>query len=448
MQPLSEAIKEYLSQRCDTKLEKFEKEAIKRIKKAEEKNDDTTALSEQIRTEREKLKNYFDPSNWIEDAAKRATQIQLVTHAIKFMHSDAKGSSFNSIPKPSSNDRISTSTLDSAVIDVVGNAAALDVAGVLLLDNGKNSLWQEIADGNDDSLKPYAKNIEQLSYWMNSLSKTLTSTNTTTHTLAKQTYFPVRNGYHLISPLHPTSLIHAIDEQIRHVRFSEELKKVRAARRDNVAAEADYVAYPNTAFIKHGGSKPQNISLLNSRRRGLTYLLNSQPPAWNTKLRAPISGKRAFWKANEIRSRRSIKELRNFLSKVQNYNNKLIRDTVTALVSRVVDDFIQLTTDIRQLDTPGWSIDSNLPLDEQIMLDPYRIKTEPQDSAFYQMHETKSWPGEISTKFGLWLNNKLKGMRDKNGKKLRDLGETEANIWGGKLDDALKQLSFDLELLE
>lgn len=448
MQQLSEAIAEYLSQRCDARLKKFEKDANKRIKKTEGDNGDTTALLGQIQIEKAELKQSFEPSIWIEEAAKRATQIQLVTHAIKFMHSDARGSGINFTQKCACSDRISTSTLDTLDIDVVGNAAALDIAKFLLLGNGATTLWQEITDNHSGSLKPYAKSNEQLSHWMDSLSAALTATNITTHALAKQTYFPVRDGYHLISPLHPTSLVHAIDENIRHVRFSRELQNVRAAKRNNVAAETDYVAYPHTAFIKHGGSKPQNISLLNSRRGGLTYLLSCQPPAWNSKLRAPISGEKAFWKAYDIRSRQSIKVLRVFLGKVQNYNNISIRNTVTELVNQIVDDFIQLATDIRQLDTPGWSVDSDLPLDEQVMLDPYRVKTELEDSVFYRMHETKIWPESISIKFGLWLNNKLKGIREKNGKKLRDLGDAEASIWEGKMDDALKQLVVDLDFLE
>nr|AFZ95067.1 putative cytosolic protein [Coxiella burnetii] len=42
---------------------------------------------------RQQIIEEYQPKNWISNAARRAWQIQLVTHAIKFQHPDAKGAS-------------------------------------------------------------------------------------------------------------------------------------------------------------------------------------------------------------------------------------------------------------------------------------------------------------------------------------------------------------------
>src|SRR5690606_29857228 len=41
-----------------------------------------------------------------------------------------------------------------------------------------------------------------------------------------------------------------------------------------------YRNYQNLSVRKLGGTKPQNISQLNSERGGVNYLLSSSPPVW------------------------------------------------------------------------------------------------------------------------------------------------------------------------
>ncbi|MDP2222486.1 MAG: type I-F CRISPR-associated protein Csy1, partial [Hydrogenophaga sp.] len=42
---------------------------------------------------RQELHQQFQPATWLEDAARRASQIQAVTHSLKPVHPDAKGTS-------------------------------------------------------------------------------------------------------------------------------------------------------------------------------------------------------------------------------------------------------------------------------------------------------------------------------------------------------------------
>ena len=76
----------YIAGRRQTKLEAFDKEAAKRS--------DTDSAT--LAAERRELELRYEPKAWLTDAAKRAGQINLVTHAAKFTHGDSKSSSIYS----------------------------------------------------------------------------------------------------------------------------------------------------------------------------------------------------------------------------------------------------------------------------------------------------------------------------------------------------------------
>ena len=86
VEALSAFIAEYIAGRRQTKLEAFDKEAAKRSA------EDSATLA----AERRELELRYEPKAWLTDAAKRAGQINLVTHAAKFTHGDSKSSSIYS----------------------------------------------------------------------------------------------------------------------------------------------------------------------------------------------------------------------------------------------------------------------------------------------------------------------------------------------------------------
>lgn len=75
----------------------------------------------------------FEFTAWIDDAWRRASQIQLATHALKGGHPDARGTSLYRPPQvPPKHPVVGTHCLGADFYsDVVGNAAALDVYGFL-----------------------------------------------------------------------------------------------------------------------------------------------------------------------------------------------------------------------------------------------------------------------------------------------------------------------------
>ena len=85
--------------------------------------------------ERDKLRRQFDFKVWIDDAARRVTQLQAVTHSLKPIHPDAKGTNLYTVPvKMRVHELLGSHCLGLEFEDdVVGNAAALDVYKFLSL---------------------------------------------------------------------------------------------------------------------------------------------------------------------------------------------------------------------------------------------------------------------------------------------------------------------------
>ena len=90
---------------------------------------------------------------WIADAARRASQIQLVTHGLKFTHPDARGTSvFSSGNNTAKSHLVGTHILGLALIaDGVCSAGALDVFKFLQIEVAGRTLLNRIM-ANDPQL--------------------------------------------------------------------------------------------------------------------------------------------------------------------------------------------------------------------------------------------------------------------------------------------------------
>lgn len=89
-------------------------------------------------------------------------------------------------------------------------------------------------------------------------------------------------NYHLLAPLYASSLAHRVFQTINEERFGEAAKEARQARREGLFVQQAVHEYPQLVVQKLGGTKPQNISQLNSERGGNNYLLASLPPIWTS----------------------------------------------------------------------------------------------------------------------------------------------------------------------
>lgn len=405
---IREAIKHFLAERLQPKLDKL-------------KPDDIDARLALIQA--------HQPSVWVADAAKRVLQIQLVTHPVKFTHPSAGGSSLyytgNTRAGPL---HIGSHSLGGDfAVDVVGNAAALDVYKFLRVEVDGRSLLERAINRDSAFVRALGDDTTQASQWVEAFAALPQIKGPlSSHKLAKQVYWPLQSGeYHLLSPLLSSPLAHALHGHVLADRFSDEARAARDARRDKRPHASGYRDYPNIAIQKFGGSRPQNVSSLNLDRRGENVLLASLPPRWEVPpLRLPLKSHSVFTRFYPYRPnvRRLVGVLKAFLRSVANRrSNVAMRYTRAALVVELVDELLTMAAELQRGVEPGWTAhpDCHLGLSEQRWLDPGRAMI---DEAFAAGTSGERWKDEVCRGFANWLNTALTTDRAL-------FGEAEAREW-------------------
>ncbi len=433
--PLIETIKDYISKRGADRLEKFDKDTDK-VKQSLQ-GDELAEFELQQHAKRREEEKRYSPAVWLADAAVRAKQISLVTHALKYTHSDAKGTSLMVSPRLDAS-YVSSASVGSLKADVVGNAAALDVANLLLLEAKGKQLLDHIAANDNTSLIHFGTH-EQVEEWMLGFAKALESAAPASHSLAKQLYFPVETDkYHLLAPLSATSFHQALYERIQFHRFSEDAKELRDFKKKSLYTKQPTRDFPNLAVQVFGGTKPQNISLLNSKRGGKVYLFNAQPPSWKAKIKPPASSE-YFWKQYRYRIRNFVKELQDFLERVRvsGANNIRIREKRSQFIALMVDELHNHAANVWQLPA-GWSGDSmiKLTLAERCWLDP---KSTEED--IIQTREEKAWCGDIAKRFAHVLAQEIQTEK-------LIMADDEQSHFAKQISSEIQILKLDLEVLE
>jgi len=417
---LAAVIADYINERKRQKMESIEKEAEKLAKESIDDSEDSLKqleLDAQLKT----IEENFVFHHWLTDAANRAKQISLATHAIKFTHADAKGSSVLALDRQEvAANYLSTVTLKMPSVDAVGNAAALDVAKLMQLEFNEDSLAACLKRGDSSSLSAFSQSQAQLEEWVRGLMLALSDKSLKSHTLAKQLYFPVgEEQYHLLSPLFSSSLAQAIFQRVIDSRFGEEAKVIRDAKKAGKFIDKQDVSYPNTALQNFGGSKPQNISQLNSGRGGKSFLFSSAPPSWQSEPKPPLNSKSIFSGEYDRRAWRQARNLQQYLlSIVHRDGNLTIRKGLAAYLDELVDTLFNYAAEVQSLTQfAGWSENTQLRRAQQLWLDPYR-----NDPLFQEERAKGDWQLQIADDFAFWLKRRLKHEQ-------LVFGETEHQEW-------------------
>lgn len=372
-----------------------------------------------------KMLKYSQLEAWLADAAHRAYQIQLATHAPKYMHPAIKGATsiyLNTDVVKTNNAYASTRSLAAVKIDAVGNAAVLDVYKFLQISHDNKTLIARIIN-NDPAIKDaFPGTDEQKEGWLQAFKNiTQPAARIASHALAKQLYFPVGNSYHILAPLFPTSLAQAIFEQIQ-AQHGESAQAARAARKAGKPYPQGYRDYPDLMMQRFGGANKQNISQLNTNRSGKIYLLPSLPPVWKSAaIQVPLRTKNIL-KRFESKVRALTSELRTFLLK-SHKNNLAARNTRAVRVKQICDEFLLFAENIQSL-SAGWSKDPacQLPLHQVLWLDPGRAKI---DEEWQAQRQAINWKQQVSQDFAGWLN---KALEIKKIKKMQ-FSDAEFLVW-------------------
>lgn len=387
---------------------------------------------------RAELHQQFVPLSWLEDAARRVSQIQAVTHSLKPIHPDAKGTNLYCLPKSHKVLPVVGSHClgNDFATDVVGNAAALDVFKFLKLEHQGRSLLALALENDGDLAAALSNDPAQAQAWMSAFAGlTEPRGRATSHTLAKQLYWLTGNNAHddasydLLAPLYASSLTHRVYQTVQDDRFSEEAAATRKAKKDGEYSDRPVREYPQLAIQKLGGTKPQNISQLNSERRGDNLLFASLPPTWRSVDLKPLLGADTmfprFGRRPEVRS--MLKALRAFL-KTDPARNLVTRERRAECVDALIDEFLQFSAELRSL-PPGWSQEQECRLSnpEKHWLDPEGVEQALASQALPLPTDTDE---RVSALFANWLN-----------KQLRDplpMGDPEYLEWRKQMNENIK----------
>ena len=389
--------------------------------------------------QRAEVRASFAPDEWLASAAKRVAQIQAVTHSLKPIHPDARGTNLYVEPvKLATLAELGSHALqEDFESDVVGNAAALDVYKFLKLEANSRSLLTALLAQDADALAALHSDPAQ-AQTLRDAFVSLTQPRAggpSSHTLAKQLYWLTGSDacadgdYALLAPLYATSLAHAVHAQLQQDRFGETNKAARNAKKERKAHDGILHDYPGLAVQNMGGSNKQNLGMLNVARGGKNYLLSSLPPQWRiNEQRLPVQAESVFERLFNVRPevRRALKALRQLLESdpAANQATRLQRDD---WVAALVDEMVALAAELEQAQPPGWTLEprfADLNRDEQLWLDPLRAEL-PDEAEFAEDWLAMDWPEAIGKRFGNWLNARLQG-------KLQ-FGDIEFRAWKEEL---------------
>jgi CRISPR-associated protein Csy1 len=354
--------------------------------------------------------NEHAPVTWLNQWVVKAKDISFATHVGKLTHSSSKSSSILDTTVEINNSYLTTNSLDSLEVDTAAtNAASLPIADVLkltvngisvldCLKQGDKSLFQKLT--NDDAL---------IDEWGNQLKQAYDSTQKQSYFLSKQIYFPTQKGqYHLLLPLASSSLIHVL--HLEHKNYWEDEQVIaRKQKSAKMYSPAITCTYPNKALLSITSNikAHSNVSPLNKERLGKVSLLSATPPQWRSRLASYIERATVFDKALAFELREEINELKNYLLLIKNKSLSISEPKRNAAVMNklqtISSQLFNYVETINNNETMvGWTIESKLSIEQQLMFEPWR-----EDEAVKALKINNQWQKTLSKTYGRWLNQQL-----------------------------------------
>lgn len=267
------------------------------------KNLKASMLDAEVREKEIECEMVFSLNNWLPSAANRAGQISISTHPCTFSHPSSRknkngyASSVNAKSEKNNDGFLRSGNLDVAA-DALGNAGALDVYKflTLIMADGQ-TLLQHLEQNSELALRFFTlenedeiPNYEALKNGF--LAITTATIESVTSSKIKQVYFPLtptplvqntanttaeNTQYHQLSILTASGILFELRKRLDAMRFGEEIKIAREKKKAN-EEHGGYSEIYNLTTIGYGGTKPQNISVLNNQNGGKAHMFMSMPP--------------------------------------------------------------------------------------------------------------------------------------------------------------------------
>lgn len=341
------------------------------------KNVSTSMQESEVLEKQRECEQNFLLANWLPDAAKRAGQISIASHPCTFSHPSARKnkngyvSSIIAKNKPSVDGFLRSGNV-AVEPDALGNAAALDVYKFLSLPmSDQRSLLVHIEQ--ESELARQLLEVPTCDYQTlrDGFLKMIDSDQASvSSSKIKQVYFPVAEGeYHLLSLLTHSGHLFELRKRLDAMRFGELVKEARECKKANRFHPEGYQEIFGLTTIGFGGTKPQNISVLNNQNAGKAHLLPSIPPNLTPReIRLPKTDffKECFtaWQAKEV-----LEALHRLFK--ADYNNINIRDGRDYRIQQYVDLVIEKMWQVRLFLTGHQGdLPSELPLEQKVWLYP------------------------------------------------------------------------------
>lgn len=375
------------------------------------------------------LEQQFQPRNWIANAASRAYQLNLVSHPGKFSHPDARITPilFDGERKPDGYLRSGNARADR---DVLGNAAALDVYAFLSLELEGRNLLAHFEDSTDELKQLLTVDDATFQQWREGFLLIKSVTNEVkTHTNVKQVYFPIEGSYHLLSVLYPSGLMTEHRERIRQMKFSDATKVAREARRKNELHVQGFTDMPGLLTQSFGGTRPQNISKLNSNNGGEAWLMPCLPPAFKADHQYLPRTDFFQWLRWDDDLKTILKALHKLL--LADYNNVDIRSNRKRRVVQLFE-WVLIRAFRLQEQAAGWSKGEGFQLSsvQRLWL----------DAAYFDERAThEEWGQDIARQISGWVLTAYRRFQKQQKKEAVQLGETEASAFQKELLEYARQ---------
>ena len=394
----------------------FQQQKLQKILEFEQTTEslDINKLKQDYDDKLEKINAKYTPHIWLTENSRNAKNVTFATHVPKLTHSKIDSPSFYDVINFQKKDQLTTSSLINKTIDgaVAGNQYAPIFQFLELELNGKK-LASEFTELSNTILDDFIKNENDLETWNKGFGCSLSNDELSTHSLAKQIYFPINNeaintkAYHLLCHVKSSSMAHKIYE---NVSFRENEQGIRKLRDKDKYSTDKISSFSKKAKLSVTASNHSNASQLNGKRGGKLCLFSNQPPTWQSQRKPPVNKRSMFDNYFPLSgTKENIDYLRDFLLRFEHINlsikNPEKQEWITRWVNYIIDDFLFYVATIQNLPS-GWSDaeDIKLKIEHQYLLDPNR-----KDAEFQINRKNNDWQAVICTDFSRWLNNKLRG---------------------------------------
>ncbi|MPV85909.1 type I-F CRISPR-associated protein Csy1 [Ostreibacterium oceani] len=394
----------------------------------------SSSMNEEEITEKElECETIFTLQHWLPNAAKRAGQMSMSSHPCTFSHPSSRknknGYATSVIANSKrSNDGFLRSGNVTVELDALGNAAALDVYKFLTLKmNDGMSLIEHIEKDTELAVKLLTlSNVnEELNYLAlkkDFLEMVSVGSEIVTSSKIKQVFFPIEKdwsenksynaeSYHQLSILTASGILFELRNRLDAMRFGDEIKFARESKRMNQKHPGFKEIY-NLTTIGYGGTKPQNISVLNNKNGGKAHMFMSVPP--KLKQRDIHFPQTDFFRqtVHYFQCKNQFYQLHKLYSREN--NNKLIRDMRDEYYQSIIDHIIEKMWQIRSVATEQFSTNENqLPLVQKIWLCDQLEYSE-------QREKMDDWLVEIEDSIAKFLFHGYEKVLGKNAIKLSD----------------------------